>query len=172
MSEQAKKDPSVTKQSLIDPIKAGIDVKINIADLDSALTEHAALELHYGLKCADARRQHDRLKTGLEILEARLDAEYRKKFADEGTKVTEKVVDAAVTNDERHIGLANSLIEARAVWEMCEAVASSFRSRKDLLLEIARDRRKEREGELYVNGLKSEIDARAARVVASLGKTQ
>ncbi len=130
-----------------DQVKA--DISINLADLDTAMIEHAGMELHYASQTAHARRQYERVKSAIEILEAKLDAEVRTAAVGD-KKPTEASIRAAVTADRRYSAAQSKLIDAQHIWKLCEAAENAFRSRKDMLLEVARDRRKEREGSLRV----------------------
>ena len=127
-----------------------------MADLDSAMVEHASLYVHYASQTVSARRQYERLKNAFEILEARLDAQYREALASEGKKATEAAIRNALVADSRWSGAQARVIEAQSIWKLCEVAESALVQRKDLLLEIARDRRREREGELRVLEAKSQ----------------
>jgi hypothetical protein len=139
-----------SSHDILDPEQVKKDISINPTDLDSALIEHPGLQMHYALKTADARRAYERLKSGVEILEAKLDASYRDKLFDGGKKPTEAAIRNAVVADPQYATAQAKLIDAQHLWKMCEAVESSFHSRKDILLEVARDRRKEKEGAMRV----------------------
>ena len=134
----------------IDPDQMKIDVNINPTDLDSAMMEHASLFVHYATQTVNARRQYERIKNAVEILEATLDAEYRQQFADEGKKATEAMITNAIKADKRWSSAQAKEIEAQSIWKLCEVAESALIQRKDLILEVARDRRKEREGQLRV----------------------
>ena len=143
----------------IDSDKLKQDVGINMADLDSAMVEHASLYVHYASQTVSARRQYERLKNAFEILEARLDAEYRESLAGEGKKVTEAAIRNSLVADSRWSSAQARVIEAQSIWKLCEVAESALVQRKDLLLEIARDRRREREGELRVLQAKGQREA-------------
>lgn len=148
----------------LDEVKA--DVAINPSDLDSAMMEHASLYVHYATHTVNARRQFERMKSGFEILEATLDAEYRSMFAEEGKKVTETAIRNALIVDRRYSSGQARVIEAQSIWKLCEVAESALVQRKDLILEIARDRRKEREGQIRV----MEDQAMRDRVMDMMGK--
>lgn len=144
------KAATTSTDDLMDPEQIKIDISINPTDLDNELIRHPGLQLHYALKTAGARRAYERLKSGVEILEARLDSSYRDKLFDGTKKPTEAAIRNALVADPSYAAAQARLIDAQHLWKMCEAVESSFHSRKDMLLEVARDRRKEREGSLRV----------------------
>lgn len=139
-----------TTDDVLDPEQVKIDIAINPTDLDTELIQHPGLQLHYALKTAGARRAYERLKSGVEILEARLDSSYRDKLFDGTKKPTEAAIRNALVADPQYASAQAKLIDAQHLWKMCEAVESSFHSRKDILLEVARDRRKEKEGAMRV----------------------
>lgn len=162
---EAPKRPAAASSStsdILDPDQIKRDIAINPTDLDTALIEHPGLQLHYALKTADARRAYERLKSGVEILEAQLDSKYREELFDGGKKPTEAAIRNAVVGDPKYAAAQAKLIDAQHLWKMCEAVESSFHSRKDILLEVARDRRKEKEGAMRVmeeTDLRGKVDA-------------
>lgn len=142
-----------TSDDIIDTDQIKKDIAINPTDLDTDLIQHPSLQLHYAIKTAGARRAYERLKSGVEILEAKLDSSYREKLGDGTKKPTEAAIRNAVVADPAYASAQTKLIDAQHLWKMCEAVESSFHSRKDILLEVARDRRKEKEGALRVMDL-------------------
>ena len=164
--EVASEMPRVSTGSALPPLDRFIDaealkkdVSVNLTDLDSAMMTHASLYVHYAQQTVNARRQYDRLKNAFEILEAKLDAFHREKFAAEGKKVTESAIHSALVADPRWSSAQGRVIEANSIWRMCEVAESALVQRKDMILEIARDRRKEREGELRVLEQKGLRDA-------------
>ncbi len=142
--------PETGMKSFIDPEQLQKDIAINPADLDNAMLTHSSLAVHYGMQAVHARTQAERMKNAVEILEARLDNEYRESMKAEGAKVTEAAIKSAVLNDKRYSAAQGKLIDAQTVQRLAEVAANAFSGRKDLILEVARDRRKEREGELRV----------------------
>lgn len=150
-SDAAKtdEDPRALK-TFIDPDELRKDVNINPADLDNAMIQHASLYVHYATQTVNARRQYDRIKSAVEILEAQLDDQYRKRAADEGKKTTEALLKNQITADPRYASAQQKLIEAHSIWKLADVAERAMEQRKDLLLEVARDRRKEKEGQARV----------------------
>lgn len=135
----------------VDQEQAKKDIAINPNDLDSEMLEHASLYLHYAQQTVNARRQYDRLKNAFEILEARLDEEYRTSMSEGAAKKpTEAQIRAAIVSDKRWSGAQAKVIEANSIWRSCEIVESAMSQRRDMILEVARDRRKDKEGQLRV----------------------
>lgn len=145
-------------KQFVDADRLSKDVSINLADLDTAMIEQASLAVHYGTNTVQARRQYDRLKTSMEILEAKLDATYREVLAADGKKVTETMIANAIKLDKSWGAAQAKLIDAHSFWKMAEVAENSMYQRRDLLLEVARDRRKEREGQLRVTEMQGARD--------------
>ena len=137
-------------KTFVDADELKRDIAINPTDLDTAMIEHPSLYVHYATQTVNARRQHERLKSAFEILEARLDKHYRESFAEEGKKVTENVIRSAIVTDSRWATMNARVIEAQSIWKLCEVAERAFDQRKDMILEVARDRRKEKEGAMRV----------------------
>lgn len=156
MTEEVVKAPSLSAlKTFIDNKQLKVEIGIDMTNLDQAMITHAGLELHYATQTANARHQYERVKSAVEILEAKLDAEMRDTLAataeaEKKKAPTEAAIKAAVLVDKRYSGAKSRLNEAQYIWKLCEAAENAFHSRKDMLLEIARDRRKEREGQLRV----------------------
>lgn len=149
--KRVKVGSEVALRRFVDMDQLKKDVSINPNDLDSAMMEHASLYVHYASQTVSARRQYERLKNAFEILEARLDAEYRESLSSEGgKKPTEAAIRNALVADKRWSGAQAKVIEAQSIWKLCEVGENALIQRKDLILEVARDRRKEKEGELRV----------------------
>lgn len=136
------------------------DVSINLADLDREMIEHASMYIHYAVKTVNARKNYDSAKNRLEIITAKIYAQIRSEFSDTGVKATESMIDAALKVHPTYIKLQQDVIDAQATWRLCEVAETAFNQRKDMLLELARDRRKEREGQLRVldnNSVKNSV---------------
>ena len=150
--------------SFIDFKELQKDVAINLADLDTAMMTQASMLVHYARMTIDARKQYEKAKTSAEIMEARLDDEHRTALKTENPKTTENAIKAAVITDARYVGAQARMIEAQSIWKMCEIAESALSTRKDMILELARDRRKEREGELRVMAQDAAEKAVASRM--------
>lgn len=127
------------------------DTDIDMTDLDTGIQRHVAMMTHYGVLASSAKKQYETIKNLLEILEAQLDDHYRQVLTESGTvKTTEKAVRNKVVSDERYFAMNIKLRNAREEYDLCEIARSAFSQRKDLIVELSRDRRKEREGQLRI----------------------
>lgn len=139
--------------SYIDPDVLKKDIKIDPTKMDENMREHASLYVHYAVQAVRARRQYERWKTAFELLESQLDAKHREALKESGAKVTEAQIRAAMVQDPSWTKCSAQVIEAQQVFRLAEIAERSFDQRKDMLLQLARDAAREREGQLRVNGV-------------------
>lgn len=132
----------------IDPDQLKKDIAFALTDLDNAMTQHSALYVHYGTLAVRARAQADRWKSTFEILESRLDSQYRTTLKEENPKTTEPQIRAAVVADPKWRAAASRVAEAEAQFRLAQHAERAFEHRKDMLLQISRGQLKEREGQL------------------------
>jgi hypothetical protein len=135
--------------------------------VDDATFSQAPMFIHYAEQAAWARRQMDKCKLAAEVTESQVDAAWRKKFADDGTKVTETMVANAVKSDPRVIKAKTQTIEARALFDIANDSREAFMQRKDMIVQVSVDRRRERDGQLRIlNAKDAEISTNASRADA------
>jgi hypothetical protein len=162
--------PAATVSGLkvyVDVNRLRLDLQINPNDLDDATISQAPMFIHYAEQAAWARRQMDKCKLAAEVTESQVDAAWRKKFADDGTKVTETMVANAVKSDPRVIKAKTQTIEARALFDIANDSREAFMQRKDMIVQVSVDRRRERDGQLRIlNAKDAEISTNASRADA------
>lgn len=134
------------------------DTHIDIADLTTSMQQQTSLFVHYAMNTVRARRQFERWKAALEVLEAQLDGKHRRILAEEGGKVTEGLVRAAVLTDPQYKAASAKVIDARQIYQMAEVAERAFDQRKDMLLQIARDAAREQAGPLRVTANQANKD--------------
>lgn len=137
-------------QTFIDTERLQVDVQIDPTDLDNMMIRHPALMVHYSIQVVKAKKQFDRFTNRLSILEAKLDKHYRAEFANEGKKATEAQIRNAITDNSAYKSMQQRVLDAQEHYRLCLVAEKAFDQRKDLILEIARDRRKEKEGQMRV----------------------
>jgi hypothetical protein len=141
----------------IDPARLARDVSISLTNLDDALMTHASNFVHYAVQASNARRQYERMKAAFEILESKLDNKWRVALKEENPKTTEAQIRAAVVGDKEWSQANVRMIEARTIYELAQDAKEAFTMRRDTLLQLAKDAREERLGQLRVT---QEVDAR------------
>jgi hypothetical protein len=124
------------------------DVEFSVHNLDDAVQKHASLFVHYANNARMARRQFERMKAAFDILESRLEAHYRLLAKSTGEKATDKSIEAQVKGDPRWWAGQQRLIDAKAIYDLANDARTAFEHRKDMIVQVSVDRRKEREGEL------------------------
>lgn len=137
----------------VDSEQLKADLEINSTDIDEAMRKHAGLYAHYATQAVRARAQHERWKSAFEVLEAQLDAKYRRELAPDGDdpkakKPTEPQIRAAVVSDSAWKACSSKVIEAQQIQKLAEIGERSFEQRKDMLLQVARNQAREAEGQL------------------------
>jgi hypothetical protein len=152
------------------------DLAVNPNDLDDAVTSQAPMFVHYAQQAAYARRQYEKSKLAAEIMESQLDSAWRKKLAEDGGKVTEKMVENAVKADPRYAKAHNQVIEARALFDIANDAREAYMQRKDMIVQVSVDRRREREGQMRILAAKEGENAtqsgREAALAAEAARRQ
>ncbi len=161
---QPKPADAITKY--IDPAALQRDVAIG-ASIDEDARSHAAMLAYYGTKAAHARRQRDKVKTSLEINEARIAEEIRAKYASEGSKLTEARLEQLVRIHPKYGTLRGMLDEANAVLEHALIAVESFKQRGSMLIQLSAGARQERAGDIALSSISSKGEAAVAAVRGS-----
>jgi hypothetical protein len=145
----------------VDPVVLKKDMEIDMANLTDNMQKHASLYVHYATNAVRARRQHERFKTAFEVLEAQLDGLHRVALKEENPKTTEGQIRAAVVTDPRWKAMSSRVINAQQEFRMAEIAERAFDSRKDMLLQIARDAAREGQGQMRVMTAQTTEDSKA-----------
>jgi hypothetical protein len=155
----------------IDPARLKRDVAFSPHNIDDAMMTHASKFVHYAVQSSMARGQFERMKAAFEILESKLDGEHRTVLKEENPKTTEAQIRAAVVADARWKAANARLIETRTVYELAQDAKEAFTMRRDTLLQVAKNVREERGGEMRLKEIQEDHKATRGRVLEKLGKT-
>jgi predicted DNA-binding WGR domain protein len=136
--------------TLIDPDQVKRDMAFDTADITTAMSQQAALYLHYSMIAVRCRSQMDRMKQQLELVENLLDSEHRSRLKEENPKVTEAQIRSAVVTDRRWRAASQRLIDAKTQHGFAESVERSFEHRREMLKVVSSQLLAEREGSLRV----------------------
>lgn len=134
----------------VNPSQFKKDASIDLANLNQDMQQHASMYVDYAVNCARARRQFERYKLVQEITEAQLDKQHRAVLKEENPKATEGQIRASIILDPRYKATCSRVIDAQLIFRVAEAGERAFDSRKDMLLQIARDAGREANGALRV----------------------
>jgi len=137
-------------ERFIDPDQLKKDLSIDVRNISDSMAAQTQLFVHYAQLSVRAKRQHERWKTAVEVLEAQLDSEVRRRLVEEGTKVTEAMVKAAVCTDPRWKAGNSRLIDAKEISGLCDAAERAFEHRREMLKKIAEDQAKEWQGGMRI----------------------
>jgi hypothetical protein len=163
----AKSDSPLALKEFVDATQLKKDVEFDPNDLDNAVRQHAALFIHYANLARLARRQFERMKAAAEIMESKLAKHHREALMVDGKKTTEAMIDGAVKCDPRWFATQQKLIDARAIYELANDAREAFAQRRDMIVQVSVDRRREKEGALRVM---QDPAADRARVLENLSK--
>jgi hypothetical protein len=155
----------------IDPARLKRDVAFSPHNIDDAMMTHASKFVHYAVQSSMARGQFERMKAAFEILESKLDGEHRTVLKEENPKTTEAQIRAAVVADARWKAANARLIETRTVYELAQDAKEAFTMRRDTLLQVAKNVREERGGEMRLKEIQEDHKATRERVLEKLSKT-
>lgn len=167
----------------IDPHQIKKDLEWSERTLDDDMQRHSSLVSHYSVQSARAKAQHERFKALFEVIESRLYAKHRTaleqkalneammteatpgeapakkgKAKDGPARVTDAAVASAVKSDPLWWRAKQRVIQAEEIADLARDTMFNLVSRKDLMIEMARDRRKDREGEIRVQAARDARD--------------
>jgi len=143
-------DDAAALSEYVNPEQMQKDIGIDLTNLSGEMQHHAGRYVEYATKAVRARRQYERYKAVLEVLEGQLDAQWRTQLKEENPKTTEGQIRSAVVTDPRWRTMSVKVIDAQQVYRLADVGVSAFDQRKDMLLQIARDAARENAGPLRV----------------------
>lgn len=139
------------------------DVAFSPENLDDAFINQASLFCFYAEQSRQASKKMDNLKLRMEIFEAEADKQVRDDAATTGAKITEKVVEAAITRNEKYTKAVMSYNDAKATHQMLRDILDAFKQRKDMLMQIGLTRRDELKAAGFRVNESSQDDLKARR---------
>jgi hypothetical protein len=119
-----------------------VDLEVNGNNLTQEFRTHSLLFYRYYSKKADLERDRDIAKA--RVKEARAVA-YKKFKSDVTVKHTEKSLEAEIDTDFTVLQAQAALIEAEHAAETMVGAVQSMSAKKDLLIQLGADQRKERQ---------------------------
>jgi uncharacterized membrane protein YheB (UPF0754 family) len=118
----------------VDNLHSNLEVDKNA--LDDEIMRQPQLFSDIGDYAIDAVAERDTAKEALEVVDAKLDIEWRKKLSS-NAKVTEKMVANLVKTDVRHEKAFNAWLVAKSKSDRLEVLQKSFFMRANLLKALA-----------------------------------
>ena len=117
-------------------------------NMEDAWINHHGRYAYYGTLTAKSSFQYSQFKDKLEKLEALLDAKYRTQILSEGGKPTEKAIEALIKVDRNWSKMATLVNTARMYADIHKTNLTALEHRKDMLMQMGAQMRKEMEGQL------------------------
>jgi hypothetical protein len=142
----AVEDPLAGGQYYTDPTKFRVETSISDVDLDRCMIEQNGLRSFYGTNAARAEAQAGRMKVKFEVIEAKLYEEQRRLAAEDGEKITEKMLENRVKSTPMWLKAKLAVIDAQGISDINRALVESLKDRKDMLVQLGADRRGELQG--------------------------
>jgi len=124
------------------------DLTFSQHNLNDAMMNQASLYSFYSSCSAKAQLQADRMKVEVERVEAQIDNELREEANQDGKKVTEALLAKQIRLDPRYQRAVSNHNEAKMVASMTKSTTDAFAQRRDMLVQLGKDQREERLGEL------------------------
>lgn len=141
--------------SFIDLEQAKKDLVIDPMNPTVGMIQQLGYFVHYSGLAIKARRALDEAKLRLDTVEAALKTKYRQSLSEDGSKVTEGQIAAAVNLDPNFRSASQKVIELTEVKGYADVVREAFEQRKYLLLQIAKDNTVEKSGPISIKAAKA-----------------
>lgn len=127
------------------------DIAFTDATLSEAMVEQSSLVAFQNERAARAAAQAAKLKLKFDSIEATLYEAYRKKFIEDGEKVTEKAIENAVRKDSRWRAAKEKVIEAEMYADIHKGFVFALKDRCDMLIQRGAYFRQERQGQMRMS---------------------
>ncbi len=115
--------------------------------INDELKDQAAKYAWWATLHTMARGKRDELKRKLDLLEAELDGEIRRKLQESGEKATERVIGTQLLQTARYQKLQQQYAEAQQQETVLAVAREAFMQRKDMVVAIATNLRHELDAE-------------------------
>lgn len=139
-----------SKPMVFDPDQFHKDLQFSKFALDDAMMRQPGLYAHYAEVAARLQRRADQLKLQVELVEAKVDNEIREEFLKTATKVTEVLVEKAIKRNQEYKSVSHKHLDAKMQAAMAKDMLEALRQRRDMLIQIGKDKREELAGEVRV----------------------
>ena len=109
------------------------DLEINEMALDQEWIKQPGLYLKYSIEAAEADFDRKKAKQNLEVIQAETDADVRAEAKKKGEKITEKVVESRVLQDETYTEARDLVVQSDHNYNILMAAVRSFEQKKSAL---------------------------------------
>lgn len=163
-----KSKPRTSIKTFIKQSELKADLAFSVNRLDDAMMNQASLFSHYANQAAKAQLQADRMKNELELVEALIDKELRDEAAESGQKITEALLAKQIRLDPRYQQALKNSSEAKMIAQMTKSTTEAFSQRRDMLVQIGKDLREERLGDLKIKQGASRVEQLKEAALSSM----
>ena len=134
-----------------DPERFADDRNIDRRDLSNAFANQASLFAHYAEQHAAMMRQEANAKLRMELAHAKAYRAARDAAAVEKVKMSEAQLEAEVMRNTAYIRAVYAYNEAKSLTALAHGAVEAFKQRRDMLIQLGANERKEMEGEVRMN---------------------
>ena len=127
------------------------DLTISRETLNEDCISQSSLYAWYSVLAENARDERDRAKDKINVTDAQLDAQIREELTEAKEKITDKKVEQAVKRHDLYREAVNSHLQACHTFGILVAAQNAFGHRKEMLVTLAANMRREQDGEVSVN---------------------
>ncbi len=120
-------------------------LEVNDTALDDELARQPGYFMYAVEVAASAEQEYEAFKLKVEELEAVLDSKIRASFEAEGKKYTEKLVEQEINRTQSYREAKERLLALRMKRDEAKGLKDAFYMKKDLLIQIAINKRAEME---------------------------
>ena len=136
--------------NFVDSLQLREDLHFSETDIDGASIEQASMFAYYAELAMKAQIQADKFKNRVELLESHIAQELRDDAIETGKKVTEASIKQSISGDRRYIKAQLDSSKAKAQFDFTKNALEAFKQRKDMIIQIAVNRRTERESKVLI----------------------
>jgi hypothetical protein len=146
------------------------DLSFSQNNLDDAMMNQASLFSYYATNSAKAGLQSDRLKVEVEYIEALIHKDLHEQAIANGSKITEAAITKMIKLDSRYMEAISNYNTAKMVAAAAKSTTEAFSQRRDMLIQIGKDQREDRLGEIRISAGNEAIDSLKRRALESVKK--
>lgn len=163
--------PEAKVKTFIRQSELSEDISFSQNNLDSAMMSQPSMFSRYSMVAAKAALQADTFKVALERIEATIDKELRDAAIADGVKTTESGITKSTKLDPRYAKAVQDYNEAKMVAAATKSTTEAFSQRRDMLIQIGKDQREDRLGELRISAGKERMSDLVSEAKSKVGRS-
>lgn len=124
------------------------DISINPDEMDNEFLQHAGLYSFYAEQARLSANEAEKTRLRMQVERAKLDAYYRVELPTNHNKVTEAMIEAAITIDPKYIAASKQAYEAKNLATLIRDNLEALKQKRDCLVQLNVSRREDMKGTL------------------------